>query len=92
MAMPWAKAEASVEEGLTVPLAQRRGRLEGVIMLVISLLLSRSSSGLTRNVMYHFSESETVLRCRKGLCKGHSPECCGHAHSSANALMAALSS
>ena len=44
-----------------VPFAQRKGWAEGVIMLLMSLLLSRNTSGVARNVMYHFRESDAVL-------------------------------
>lgn len=45
-------------------------------MLLISLWLSRSSSGLNRNVMYHFRESDTVLQYGKGLASEPQPEIC----------------
>ena len=63
--MPWANPEASLVEGLMVPFAQRRGWFEGVIIALIPLLLSRSSSGCTRNVMYHFRESDAVLHIQE---------------------------
>ena len=63
MPMPCAKTAASFVEGFTVPLANRKGCSSfGVIMLLISALLSRRTSGLTRKVIYHFNESAAVLQ------------------------------
>ena len=63
MAMACAKTAASFVEGFTVPLANRKGcSILGVLMLLISALLSCSTSGLTRKVIYHFNESAAVLQ------------------------------
>ena len=52
-------------------------------MLRMSLSLRRRSSGLTRNVMYHFSESVTVLQMQHCLHQSLTLTC--HMHASSHA-------
>ena len=61
--MPCANCAASLYPGPFVPLG-RRGRWSscGVIIALMSALVSPSTSGRSRKVMYHFSESITVLQ------------------------------
>lgn len=61
--MPCANCAASVYPGPFVPLG-RRGRWSscGVIIALMSALVSPSTLGRSRKVVYHLSESVTVLQ------------------------------